>query len=547
MSEIELNKKRPSQSAASQVTGRASLSLPPDLVENAGRRLGLAALVYAGTYTLAYGSGRFSGGWAEAWGHTSFPQYPDLVSAGFIVASIALFFFARSDVVSGTRLLDYGLIYEVVAAAGIDFHLVYGMWPEGVQMGGISWVCVWIVFFPLIVPSTPKKTTVAALAAASTTPLLYAIGVVRGGPPLDPGTLVPVIVANYICAGIAIVGSRVIYRMGTDISRARRMGSYQLVEKLGEGGMGEVWKAEHRMLARPAAIKLVRSGLGTGPGGSDGTEHHRFEREVQATAQLRSPHTIEVYDYGLTEDRTFYYVMELLDGLSLEALVQQYGPVPPERAAHILRQACHSLGEAHAHGMVHRDIKPANLFLCRYGQDLDFVKVLDFGLVKRAGAPSRQDVKLTDVGTFAGTPAYGSPEGAAGEGEEVDPRSDLYSLGCVGYWLLTGRTVFQASSPMLMLVQHIHQPPEPPSRHTELPVLPELDAVILDCLRKDKTERPHSAEILASRLAALRFAEVWSPERARQWWDTHRPRGVFAAVPAGDQSGAIGAPEVVKL
>ena len=547
MPEIELNKRRPSQSAASQVTGGASLSLPPDVVEKAGRRLGIAALVYAVTYTLAYGSGRISGGWVEQWGDTSFPQYPDLMAAGFIAASVALFFFARSGAVTGQRLLELGLIYEVVAAAGIDIHLVHGMWPEGVQMGGISWVCVWIVFFPLIVPSTPGKATMASLAAASTTPLLYAIGVARGGPPIDPGVLAPTILANYICAGIAIVGSRVIYRMGTDIGRARRMGSYQLVEKLGEGGMGEVWKAEHRMLARPAAIKLVRSGLGTGPGRSEGTEHHRFEREVQATAQLRSPHTVEVYDYGLTEDRTFYYVMELLDGLSLEELVKRYGPVPPERAAHLLRQACHSLGEAHARGMVHRDIKPANVFLCRYGEDLDFVKVLDFGLVKRAGTAARQDVKLTDVGTFAGTPAYGSPEGAAGEGEEIDPRSDLYSLGCVGYWLLTGRTVFRANSPMLMLVQHIHQEPEPPSRHTELQVPAELDALILDCLRKDKTERPHSAEILASRLAVLRFTQDWSSERARQWWDTHRPRSVFDAAPAGDQSGAISAPKVVKL
>jgi len=540
MPEIELDKRRPSRPGD-------SLSLPPDLVENAGRRLGIAALVYAAAYTLAYGSGRFSGGWAEQWANASLPYLPDVLAAGFVGASIALFFFARSGIVSGQRLLDSGLLYEVVAAAGIDIHLVFGRWPEGVQMGGISWVGVWIVFFPLIVPSTPKKTAVAAFAAASTTPLLYAIGVAQGGPPLPPEVSVPTILANFICAGIALVGSRVIYRMGTDISRARRMGSYRLVEKLGEGGMGEVWKAEHRMLARPAAIKLVRGGLGTGPGRSEGTEHHRFEREVQATAQLRSPHTVEVYDYGLSEDRSFYYVMELLDGLSLEELVKRYGPLPPERAVHILRQACHSLGEAHARGIVHRDVKPANLFLCRYGQDLDFVKVLDFGLVKRAGAPSRRDVKLTAVGTFAGTPAYGSPEGAAGEGDEVDPRSDLYSLGCVGYWLLTGRTVFRASSPMLMLVQHIHQQPEPPSRHAELAVPPELDEVILDCLRKDKAERPHSAEILASRLAALGFADDWTPERARQWWEAHRPGSVYDAAKAGDRGGAIAAPQVAKL
>ncbi len=546
MTEIELKKRRPSQSTAAGGSGKP-LSLPPDVVEKAGRRLGIAALVYAVTYTLAYGTGRITANWSEYWEDASFPASPDFVAAGFVAASIALFFFVRSRVVSGECVLNYGLFYEVVAAAGIDVHLAFGMWPEGMIVGGISWVSVWLVFFPLIVPTTPGKAAVAALAAASTSPVLYAIGVARGGPPLETGHLVPFILANYICAGIAVVGSRVIYRMGTDISRARRLGSYLLVEKLGEGGMGEVWKAEHRMLARPAAIKLVRSGLGTGPGRSGGTEHHRFEREVQATAQLRSPHTVEVYDYGLTEERSFYYVMELLDGLSLEELVERYGPMPPERAAHILRQACHSLGEAHARGMVHRDIKPANIYLCRYGQDLDFVKVLDFGLVKRAGTPALQDVRLTDVGTFTGTPAYGSPEGAAGEGEEVDPRSDLYSLGCVGYWLLTGRTVFRANSPMLMLVQHIHQQPEPPSRYTELEIPPEFDALILDCLQKDKTERPHSAEILASRLAALSFASGWSPERARQWWDTHEPRSVYETPPRGEASPEVDAPNVVKL
>jgi serine/threonine-protein kinase len=312
--------------------------------------------------------------------------------------------------------------------------------------------------------------------------------------------------------------------MGSDISKARRMGSYQLVEKLGEGGMGEVWKAEHRMLARPAAIKLVRGEMGSsGSGRSTGSEHHRFEREVQATALLRSPHTVEVYDYGLTAERAFYYVMELLDGLSLEDLVKQYGPIPAERAIHILRQACHSLAEAHSDGLVHRDIKPANIFLCRHGQDLDFVKVLDFGLVKRAGERGRRDVKLTEVGAFAGTPAYGSPEGAAGEGEEVDPRSDLYSLGCVAFWLLTGRTVFRADTPMLMLVQHIHQEPAPPSQHTELEVPAELDQLVLDCLRKDKTERPPSAEIVDARLAAIRVEQPWTRDRARNWWDRHEP------------------------
>jgi serine/threonine-protein kinase len=501
----------------------ASAGLPPDLIEKAGRRLGVAALVYAATYVLAYGSGRVAGNWSEFWGSNAFPQMPDFVAGGFIAFSIGIFFFARSGVVTGQRLLDIGLVYEVVAAAGIDVHLAFGDWPEGLIVGGISWVCVWIVLFPLIVPSTTGKAVIASLAAASMTPLLYAIGVAGGATPIATEHVAPMFVANFICAGIAVVASRMVFSMGSDISKARRMGSYQLVEKLGEGGMGEVWKAEHRMLARPAAIKLVSTSAGSGSGRSGGSEEQRLEREVQATAQLRSPHTVEVYDYGLTEERTFYYVMELLDGVNLEQLVEQYGPIPAERAVPILRQVCHSLAEAHGNGLVHRDIKPANIFLCRYGQDVDFVKVLDFGLVKRAGEQSRGDVKLTDVGAFAGTPAYGSPESAAGEGDEVDARSDLYSLGCVAYWLLTGRTVFKASSPMLMLVQHINNAPEPPSKVSELDVPPALDELVMNCLEKEQANRPASAEELDERLGAIDLAGSWSADRARQWWERHRP------------------------
>jgi serine/threonine-protein kinase len=227
---------------------------------------------------------------------------------------------------------------------------------------------------------------------------------------------------------------------------------------------------------------------------------------------------VEVYDYGLTDDGRFYYVMELLDGMDLEMLVARHGPLPAERVVHVLLQVCHSLAEAHARGLVHRDIKPANILLCRYGQDVDFIKVLDFGLVKRAGELSRGDAKLTEVGGFAGTPAYGSPESAGGEGEEVDARSDLYSLGCVAHWLLTGQTVFSASSPMLMLVQHLHQEPQAPSKSTALAVPPELDALILSCLAKDRAARPASAEEVSGRLRAIDFATPWSPERAQQWW-----------------------------
>jgi serine/threonine-protein kinase len=519
----QLLRRRDTRSSGSRQGDTPSLGLPTDFVEGAAGRLGIAALIYAGTYLLAYGSGRLTGDWIEVWGSSAFPQIPDIASGAFIGLAIGVFFLTRSKRVECMRLLEFGLVWEVVAAVGIDFFLAFGKWPAAMQVIGISWVSVWIVFFPLIVPSTTGKTLVAALAAASATPVLYFIGVANGGPPLGSGGIVAYIVPNYICVGIAVVASRVVYRMGSDISRARQMGSYQLVEKLGEGGMGEVWKAEHRMLARPAAIKLIRDDApGSGSGRTTGGNLQRFEREVQATSQLRSPHTVEVYDYGLTADRTFYYVMELLDGVSLEDLVKQQGPIPAARAVHVLSQACRSLAEAHVRDLVHRDIKPANVFICRYGLEYDFVKVLDFGLVKHAGTGPSGEVKLTEVGAFAGTPAYVSPESAMGE--EVDGRTDIYSLGCVAYWLLTARTVFEAATPMQMLIKHVNDEPEPPSRRTELPIPGELDELILECLQKDKTRRPHSAEDLMRRLDTIRIDEAWTEGRARGWWDRHRPQ-----------------------
>ncbi len=527
--------RRESKSGSSWGSSGPSGGLPADLVEKAGRRLGIAALAYAGAYAAAYASGRLSSSWADVWGDMSFPQVADFWSAGFIAMALGMFLFAKSGRVRGLQLMEIGLLFEVAGAIGIDFFLVYGRWPADQQVMGISWVCVWIVFFPLIVPSTPGKTLLASLLAASATPILYLIGTANGGPPLGPSAAGQYIIPNYICAFLAVVSARVLYRMGSDIRRARQMGSYQLIEMLGEGGMGEVWKAEHRMLARPAAVKLIREdGGGSGSGRSLGSQLQRFEREVQATSQLRSPHTVEVYDFGMTDDRSFYYVMELLDGVSLEDLIKQYGPIPAERTINVLRQTCASLAEAHARDLVHRDIKPANIFLCRYGVDHDFTKVLDFGLVKHSGSGPTGEVKLTEVGAFAGTPAYVSPEAAMGD--PVDGRTDIYSLGCVAFWLLTGRTVFEAATPMQMLIHHVNDEPEPPSMHTELPIPAELDGLILECLRKDRTRRPHSAEDLAARLQAIGLERPWTEGRAKAWWEQHRPSRVDQRVSLGGEA-----------
>jgi serine/threonine protein kinase len=246
----------------------------------------------------------------------------------------------------------------------------------------------------------------------------------------------------------------------------------------------------------------------------------RFRREANAAAKLRSPHTVELYDFGETEDGTLYFVMELLEGMDLETLVSREGPLPQKRVIHILRQACESLEEAHATGLVHRDIKPANIHVGKVGLRHDFVKVLDFGLVKSVSTPVGQDSMATAAGFTPGTPAYMAPELAMGE--PCDGRADLYALGCVAFYLLTGRLVFEATSGFQMIAKHVQEPPVPPSERTELDVSPELDRAVLACLAKSPDDRPQSATELDRMLSEIEV-EPWSEEEATRWWRTHQP------------------------
>jgi serine/threonine-protein kinase len=286
--------------------------------------------------------------------------------------------------------------------------------------------------------------------------------------------------------------------------------------------MGEVWRARHRMLARPAAIKLIRPSLADdGAAGVSGEAMRRFEREAQAIARLRSPHTVELFDFGVAADGVFYYVMELLEGLDADTLLRRYGPTPPDRAIYLLRQVCHSLSEAESCGLVHRDIKPANIFLCRYGEEYDFVKVLDFGIVKGSRESPQTDVVKTAENSVQGTPAFMAPEQAVGA--EVDSRADIYATGCVAYWLLTGQFVFTAETPMGLLMQHVQAEPVPPSLRTEQPIPAALDQLVLSCLAKDPAARPQSARELSGRLAGLERDGSWTQDRARRWWAEHQP------------------------
>ncbi len=297
------------------------------------------------------------------------------------------------------------------------------------------------------------------------------------------------------------------------------VGSYRLTEQLGTGGMGEVWRAQHRLLARPAAVKLIRQ---TAPAGGTREELvQRFEREAQITASLRSPHTVQLYDFGVTDTGNFFYVMELLEGLDLHQLVDRFGPQSVERVIMLWRQACRSLAEAHERGLVHRDIKPANLFVTRLGHEYDYLKVLDFGIVK--DRPSRKESSLlTAQGILQGTPAFIAPEVVFGE-RRVDGRTDLYSLACAAYWAVTGQLVFEAATPADMLLHHAQTPPTPPSRVSELPIPKQFDQILMKCLEKDPANRFKSALEVDAQLADVPTTERWTQDKAREWWQRHAP------------------------
>ncbi len=250
----------------------------------------------------------------------------------------------------------------------------------------------------------------------------------------------------------------------------------------------------------------------------------RFEREAQTTATLTSSNTIQLFDFGIADDGCFYYVMELLTGRDLESLVRQFGPMPAERAMYLLQQACHSLAEAHARALVHRDVKPANIFVCRMGLDVDFVKVLDFGLVKQHQQPggNEETRSMLTIQQVVGTPSYMAPEVILAGGN-ADARADVYALGCVAYFLLTRKRVFNEASPMQALIDHVHSQPAPPSTQTTLTIPPEVDELVLACLEKDPDNRPQHAGEVGERIQSLNLAKGWTGLRARAWWEAHLP------------------------
>ena len=506
---------------------RTSLgALPPDLLAESARRLRILALLYAFVFFVsnpltailfADERARFL--------ESAIRWAPSTVSIGMALLVAALTWNPR--IPAGAALAS-GLLFEVIGSYGIAAaqYLDVGRYATEPPWAGLSWVAVWMLGFTVMVPSPPRWALIAALASATSVPIVVAVALAIDGGPLEISPLrffMQIALPHLLVVLVAYVGSRVVYHLGTELTRARELGSYRLVERLGWGGMGEVWRARHRLLARPAAVKLLRPELVGASGAARHAElHARFEREAQATSSLRSAHTIQLYDFGVADDGAFYYVMELLDGFDLEGLVERFGPVPPERAVHLLTQVCASLAEAHEAGLIHRDIKPANVYVCRYGRDVDFVKVLDFGMVKSQDRGGVADIGVTADHSVGGTPAFMSPEQLVAD-RPLDARSDIYAVGCLAYWLVTGQLVFTGRTVMEMVVKHTQETPVPPSRRSELEIPAALDDAILACLEKDPDRRPATADAVAERLAAVPTGDAWTPQRAAAWWNLHHP------------------------
>ena len=506
----------PPSAVISEMAGMAPL------LEQLPRRTGFFALAMALLF--------FSGALFALFGSHLLGWSPDFARIAAIVNGIIAFDavliakMAFRKQLQPNTLVSMGILQVHAIAFGVTFAET-----QEPAMGGLSLVALVIVIYPLFVPLTKR----AALLAAGGAVVMAVVGdlvsqlVVAGT--IDSISFKHL--GNLAAAGLAFASVSLLQGLGRSVVAARQAGAYHLTERIGSGGMGEVWRASHQHLRRPAAVKIIRTPEGAAANKDQSTALlKRFQREAQATAELHSQHTVQIYDFGVSSDGRFYYVMEFLDGADMQTLVEQHGPMSPARAIFLLEQLCDSLDDAHRSGLVHRDIKPANVIVCRYGHRYDFVKVVDFGLVQSA-ASDNADIRLTADGQAPGTPASMAPEIATGK--PADARSDIYAIGCVAYWLVTGALVFDADSSLQVILKHVQERPVPPSERTEMPLPKALDDAILACLAKDPAKRPQSCAELLETLAAIPLESPWNEERAANWWSQHQP----AARPAsGDIS-----------
>jgi len=508
------------------VSSASRTDTTPDTLGNedrdeTGYRVGRLGLVVAGTIgALQFLS--FVVGETGEWLPTPATQRGGSAQLAVLLLSLTAYAVSTSQSLR-QRSLVWGSAYQLLGAACMAVSQYWGAHDVSADSGNPAFLAMWIVLFPLVVPGLRAHNGWVAVGSASLPVGVHLAWCHWADHPTPNGqvlwdTFFPYAISAALAIGVSKLTSSPRSQSTVAGQEPRMLGSYRLVRLLGEGGMGEVWEAEHSLLDMRAAVKVIRSD--SDDGDSEDPDQRvrlaRFEREARSTARLESPHTIRVHDFGVTEEGEFYFAMELLRGLDLDELVKRFGPLPASRTIEILLQVCESLGEAHAQGLVHRDVKPGNLYLCEHGAVYDFVKVLDFGLVK--AEPKVGTTRVTKKGTVLGTAAFMSPE--QGAGREVDARSDLYSLGCVAYWLLTARPVFDGTA-IDVLVGHASQSPPPLSVHCKGEIPADLERVLLRCLAKQPEDRPRSAQILHEELSTCGAGTRWTQAQAIEWWNTH--------------------------
>jgi tRNA A-37 threonylcarbamoyl transferase component Bud32 len=450
----------------------------------------------------------------SAWHHEIYLAHP----VSFALALVATYL-GRREARSLQNLAFLVLVFNLVLAI---FHEA-AFTPERDPLFSISL----LLFIPAAVMPWREYYQIglalsAVLTSVTAPALLYvflpetaSFWAGHGGQPAFRMTILWTLAGTTILAGSSILVTRTLYRLRKSVHHAQRLGNYLIQEEIGRGGMGRVFMARHALMCRPTALKVLRN--------SD--ENHRsaaarFEREARLSSTLTHPNTITIYDFGRTSDDTFYYAMEYLQGMDLQRLIARFGPLPAARAVAILIQVCGSLAEAHERNIIHRDIKPSNIFLTLRGGLYDFVKVLDFGVAKQI----RQDVEpeLTQPGVAVGTPRYFAPEAIRGSGA-LDARADIYNLGGVAYWTLTGHETFESSSKIELIIDHARTRPKRPSEVSEMPIPKALDDIVMKCLEKDPDDRFQAVGELEAALRAIHFETPWTQSKAREWWRLHAP------------------------
>jgi serine/threonine-protein kinase len=484
-------------------------------------RLRAAAIVLCVGFTAFFVWGFFDQRWETELAHRFAPQLIFWMQAAVMVALGAMGFLLcnRCSLCMSTLRTAELFIFGLPAVFFFTLYLVtlpfaakeYHVLPAEME----AWMML-IFTYALFVPNTWKRAAIV-VGVMAVTPLVLRMILITtnescasavGGDWFSLGSLT---ILMSLTAFAATLGVHTINSLRVAAFRARKMGQYHLKQMIGSGGMGEVYLAEHLLMKRPCAVKIIRPEKAGDP-----TVLARFEREVRASAKLSHWNTIDIYDYGRADDGTFYYAMEYLPGLSLQDLVSRFGPLPPARVIYLVRQVCDALQEAHGVGLIHRDIKPANIFAAHRGGLHDVGKLLDFGLAKPLTASEDGDPNLTQTGTVTGSPLYMSPEQATGD-YEPDERSDIYSLGAVMYFLLTGKPPFESDKPLKVLVAHASTPPLPP-RELQPEIPEDVEQVVLRCLAKKPAERFQSAAQLAQALDARESAGRWTRQDAEQWW-----------------------------